>query len=247
MTSDYELYYWPFIQGRGEFIRLAFEATSTPYVDVARLPVGEGGGVPSILAFIHGEKEGLLPFAPPFLKHGALVIAQVANILAYLAPRLSLVRDDEASRLAAHQLQLGITDLVAEIHDTHHPIGTNLYYEDQKPEAKRRAGSFLNERLPKFLAYFAKVQERNGAGQGLYLTGPSLSYVDLSMFQVFAGLSYAFPRASEQILPRYPGLVALHAHVEALPAVAAYLTSPRRLAFNEHGLFRRYPELDISS
>lgn len=247
MTTDYELYYWPSIQGRGEFIRLAFEASSTPYVDVARLPITEGGGVPAIFSFVHGEKDGLLPFAPPFLKHGALVIAQVANVLAYLGPRLSLVGDDEASRLAAHQLQLGITDLVAEVHDTHHPLGTNLYYEDQKAEAKGRSASFLSERLPKFLAYFTKVQERNRQGKGLYLTGPSLSYVDLSLFQVVAGLTYAFPRASSEILPRYPGLVALHAHVEKLPAVAAYLTSPRRLAFNEHGIFRRYPQLDISS
>ena len=32
----YELYYWPSIQGRGEFIRLTLEEAGADYVDVAR-------------------------------------------------------------------------------------------------------------------------------------------------------------------------------------------------------------------
>src|SRR5687767_12890133 len=135
----YELYYWPTIQGRGEFVRLAFEEAGAAYVDVARLPASEGGGAAAIVALLRAEGPGLAPFAPPFVKAGDLVVAQTAAILQFLAPRLGLVPDDEAARVGAHQLQLTLADLVGEVHDTHHPIAVDEYYEDQKPEARRRA------------------------------------------------------------------------------------------------------------
>lgn len=237
----YELYYWPGIQGRGEFVRLALEAAAADYVDVARMPERDGMGVPALMRLMEDKATGRPPFAPPILKAGKQVIAQTANILLFLGPRLGLVPQAEATRVWAHQLQLTITDLVAEIHDSHHPIAGGLYYHEQKPEAKRRAGDFRAERLPKFLGYFEDVLDRNG---GQYMVGKAVSYVDLSMFQVIAGLSYAFPRAMARLQFGWPRLMALHQRVMARPRIAAYLASDRRLPFSTEGIFRHYPELD---
>jgi len=240
----YELFYWPSIQGRGEFVRLAFEATGTDYVDVARLPQEQGGGVAALMKVMQSPTTHASPFAPPFLRTGELVIAQTANILAFLGPRLGLVGDDEASRLAALQHQLTIADFASEIHDVHHPIGSGLYYEDQKPEARRRAENFLSERLPKYLGYFERLLERNTPSEGRHAVGTSLSYVDLSLFQMLTGLAYAFPVAFGRIEAEIPLLAALRDDVAAHPRIAAYLASERRLPFNQQGLFRHYPELD---
>jgi len=239
----YELYYWPQIQGRGEFIRLALEEGAADYVDVARMPGTRGMGEAAMMRLMDEAPAGRVPFAPPFLKAGKLVIAQTANILQFLGPRLGLVPKAEATRLWAHQLQLTVADLVGEAHDTHHPIAGSLYYHQQKPEAKRRAGHFTGERLPKFLDYFERVLKSNPGG-GRYLIGKSLTYVDLSMFQVIAGLNYAFPRTMARVIPHYPGLVALHQRVQERPRIAAYLASSRRIPFNERGIFRHYLELD---
>ena len=232
----YELYYWPEIQGRGEFVRLALEEAGADYVDVAR---SRKGGVAAMMRLMERRTEP--PFAPPFLKAGKLVVAQTANILHLLGPRFGLAPRTETGRLWAHQLQLTVTDFVAETHDTHHPIANSLYYEDQKPEAKRRAALFVRERLPKYLGYFERVLAAGGAR---WMLGARLSYVDLSMFQVVAGLRYAFPRAMARRAARYPGLMRLHDRVAARPRIAAYLASDRRLPFNEMDVWRRYPELD---
>src|SRR5260221_3261454 len=242
--EDYELYYWPGIQGRGEFIRLAFEEAGVPYVDVARLPEGKGGGIPAMMKILKNHEGGLAHFAPPILKSGDLLISQTANILAYVAARHGLVPDDEASRLHAHQLQLTMADFVVEAHDVHHPIGSSLYYEEQKPESKRRAAVLHRERLPKFLGYFERVLEQNENGRGLYLIGSGPTYVDLSMFQMMSGLLYAFPKAMARHAPTIPRLLSLRERVAARPRIAAYLASDRRIPFNLHGLFRYYPELD---
>jgi len=239
----YELYYWPHIQGRGEFVRLALEEGAADYVDVARMPARRGTGEAAMMRLIEEAPAGRLPFAPPFLKAGKLVIAQTANILQFLGPRLGLVPKAEATRLWAHQLQLTVADLVGEAHDTHHPVAGSLYYHQQKPEARRRAGHFTGERLPKFLDYFERVLKSN-PGRDRYLIGKSLTYVDLSMFQVISGLSYAFPRTMARVMPHYPGLVALHQRVMQRPRIAAYLASPRRIPFNDQGIFRHYAELD---
>lgn len=231
----YELYYWPEIQGRGEFVRLALEEAGAHYVDVAR---SRKGGVAAMMRLM--ERRAEPPFAPPFLKAGTRIVAQTANILHFLGPRLGLAPRAEAGRLWAHQLQLTVTDFVAETHDTHHPIANSLYYEDQKPEAKRRAALFVRERMPKYLGYFERVLAAGGA----WMLGARLSYVDLSMFQVVAGLHYAFPRAMARRAARYPGLARLHDRVAARPRIAAYLASDRRLPFNEMDVWRRYPELD---
>ncbi len=237
----YELYYWPGIQGRGEFVRLALEEAAADYVDVARMPERDGMGVPALMRLLEDKVTGRPPFAPPILKVGKQVIAQTANILLFLGPRLGLVPQAEATRVWAHQLQLTITDLVTEVHDSHHPIAGGLYYHEQKREAQRRAGDFRAERLPKFLGYFEDVLERNG---GHHMVGKTLSYVDLSMFQVIAGLDYAFPRAMARLQSGWPRLMALHQRVMARPRIAAYLASDRRLPFSTEGLFRHYPELD---
>lgn len=242
--SEYELYYWPSLQGRGEFIRLAFEEAGVGYTDVARLPADQGGGVAAIQRVLAGERKGLRPFAPPILVVGDLVLAQVANILAFLGPRLGLVPDDEAGRIAVNQLQLSIADLVTEVHDTHHPIASSLYYDEQKVEASRRASLFLDKRLSRILSYFEDVLRRNDAGGGRFLVGDRLTYVDLSMFQVMTGLAYAFPNAMRRIMPTLPSLVSLRDHVASRPRIAAYLASSRRLPNNEQDIFRRYPELD---
>jgi glutathione S-transferase len=235
----YELYYWPSIQGRGEFVRLALEEAGAEYEDAARLTQQ---GVAALMRFLEGKSDGHLPFAPPFLKAGKLVIAQTANILLWLAPRHGLVPKSEVSRLWAHQLQLTISDWLVEVHDVHHPIGGAFYYEDQKPESKRRASHFTAERLPKFLGYFEKVLSLEKGG---WLLGKAFSYADLSLFQVIAGLRYAFPRTMERLEPKYPRSAALHERVPARPRIAEYLASKRRIAFNQHGIFRHYPELDL--
>jgi glutathione S-transferase len=234
----YRLYYWPGIQGRGEFVRLALEAASAPYVDVARV-----GGVRAMTAVMNDKTLVHPPFAPPFLIDGEVMIAQTANILLYLGPRLGLAPADEAGRLFAHQLQLTLADLVFEAHETHHPVGAGLYYEDQKPEAARRAEGFRAERIPKFLGYFERVLAANPQGPG-HLAGQALTCADLGLFQVVEGLRYAFPRAMAAHEAAWPRVTALRDRVAALPRVAAYLASERRVAFNEDGVFRRYLELD---
>jgi glutathione S-transferase len=239
----YELYYWPSIQGRGEFVRLALEEAGADYVDVARGSEKDGLGVPLLMQLMNGEQIATPPFAPPFLRAGKLIIGQTANILLFLGPRHRLAPKSEAGRLWTHQLQLTVADFVKEIHDTHHPIASSLYYEDQKEEAKRRTVDFRKVRAAKYLGYFEKVLERNPGGDK-HLVGRSLTYVDLSIFQLIAGLRYAFPASANAWEKKVPRLVALHDRVAARPNIAAYLHSERRIPFNESGIFRRYPELD---
>jgi len=236
----YELYYWPGIQGRGEFVRLALEDADADYVEVARRP----RGMATMSRFMESRSVKRPPFAPPFLKAGKLVIAQTANILLFLGRRLGLAPKQDVGRLWAHQLQLTIADWVAEVHDSHHPIAGSLYYEDQKREAKRRAADFIAERLPKFLSYFEQVLERNGSP---VLVGNKVSYVDLSLFQMIEGLRYAFPHAMTKQEPKHRRVIALHDRIAARPRLAAYLASERRLPFNQEGIFRHYPELDDRS
>jgi glutathione S-transferase len=245
-TARYELFYWSGIQGRGEFVRLAFEAAGVPYVDVGRLPASRGGGDGAVARLLEENGTWLAPLGPPALRHGKVLVAQTAAILQWLAPRLGLVPRDEASRLRAHQLQLTIADLVAETHDTHHPIAVSLHYEEQRREAALRARAFVRERIPLFLGYLDRAFDSNPAGRGRWLVGRGLSYPDLSTFQVVAGLRRAFPGAMERHERALPRLGALHDRISALPRIAAYLASPRRLPFNEWGIFRHYPELDLA-
>ncbi|WP_251976543.1 glutathione S-transferase [Salinicola avicenniae] len=237
---QYELYYWPGIPGRGEFVRLALEDAQADYVDVGR----QINGACKVSEFLHGNDPGQPHFAPPVLRAGDMTLSHVANILQFLAPSLGLIAEDEASRLWANGLQLTLTDFVAEIHDTHHPIGVSLYYEDQKREALQRTEVFVQERLPKFLHYFERVLAANADSEA-YLVGTAHSYVDLSLFQVVTGLRYAFPRAMDRLEEELPAVTALVDRVGQRPHVAAYLTSDRRQDFNEDGLFRHYPELDL--
>jgi len=237
MPTAYVLYYWPTIQGRGELVRLALERVGAPYEDAARTP----RGMNAMMRLLAGKGPGLAPFAPPILKAGKLVIAQTANILAWLATRHPLVAPGETNRVHAHQLCLTVMDFLAEVHDVHHPVGTGLYYEDQKKEARRCAAGFLAERIPKFIGYFERVLARSG---GKHAVAGRFSYVDLALFQVVDGLGYAFPRAWSRSRRKAPRLVALHRAVAAHPRIAAYLASPRRVPFNEDGIFRHYPELD---
>jgi glutathione S-transferase len=234
----YKLYYWPMIQGRGEFVRLALEAANARYRDVAREE-----GANAMTERMARPNLATPPFAPPFLEDGEQVIAQVAAILFHLGPKLGLVPPDAAGQLWTHQIQLTMSDLVAEVHDTHHPLGPSLFYEDQKPESKRRSSAFLSERVPKYLGWLETILQRNAAGPG-HLVGDSLTYVDLSAFQILDGLGYAFPRAIKQAKRNCPKLWHLHDQVSSLPHIAAYLASDRRIPFNEQGIFRHYRELD---
>jgi glutathione S-transferase len=251
----YELYYWPEIQGRGEFIRLALEAGGASYVDVAR-GAKKGQGVAAMMKLMAGNAkvaadQTRLPFAPPFLKVGEELIAQTAHILDYLGPRLKLApREAKAARFT-QQLQLTLSDLVVEAHDTHHPIASSLYYEEQKPQAKKRAKIFIAQRIPKYLDYFEGVLTRNAAneksrqaGKGVHLVGNALTYADLSLFQVIEGLRYAFPKSMQRGEKAWPNVIALHDAVARHPRIAQYLASSRRIPFNEMGIFRCYPELE---
>jgi len=238
----YELYYWPGIQGRGEFVRLAFEEAGVEYLDVALVPEAKGGGVPAMGRYLQDEDVERPPYAPPFLKVGKQLIGQTPNILLFLGARLGLAPRDAAGRLWTHQLQLTLGDFVNEIHDLHHPLGPTLYYEDQKPEARRRAGEFVKSRMPKYLDYFERVLGRNSAGDK-WLVGGAVTYVDLSLAQIAAGLRYALPRSAQAALDNCPRVSRLHDRVFARPRIKRYLRSKRRIAFNNDDLFRRYPEL----
>lgn len=235
--SRYTLYYWPFLPGRGEYVRLMFEAAQVEYRDIARDPEDAGGGVAAIHRVIGGD--GLRPFAVPAVEVDGQVIGQVANILHTLAPTLGLAPRDEALRSAALQLQMTVADWIAEVHDTHHPVSTALYYEQQIDEARAAAKHFRQSRLHKFGRYFEAA-----LGDAEWFVGGALSYVDLSVAHTLDGIEYAFPIAFAEWAPTVPKLVGLRARIHALPAIAAYLKSPRRMAFNEHGVFRRYPALD---
>jgi glutathione S-transferase len=236
----YELYYWPGIQGRGEFVRLALEQAGADYVDIARHG-GEGRGMPALMRDLENKRLEHRPFAPPYLRDGEALIGQTAAILLYLGPRLGLAPDDETGRLWVHQVQLTLADLVAEAHGAHHPVGPGLRYEQQKPEALRYAAQFRAERMPKFLDWLEGIVEQGG---GPWIEGGRVSYADLSAFQVIEGLRYAFPQAMRPILADRPALASLSKAVSDLPNIAAYLASKRRLPFSEQGIFRHYPELD---
>lgn len=236
----YELYYWDGLQGRGEFVRLALEQAGVKYIDVARKDSA------AMMAILDSGTAPYPPFAAPFLKDGGVIISHVANILMYLGPKLGLAPKGKKMRFIAHGLQLTITDMVVEVHDTHHPIAGNLYYEDQKEAAKARSKDFLENRLPKFLGYFERVLARNPDGD-TYIIGNALSYVDLSLFQMIEGLHYAFPRAMKSFKRKYPKLAALRKMVSKKKNITRYLKSKRRLPFNETGIFRHYPELDLGA
>jgi glutathione S-transferase len=237
----YELHYWPGIQGRGEFVRLALEEAGAEYVDVARKPAAEGGGARNLAQMM--DELAPAPFAPPILVVDTLVISQTANILLFLGHRHELAPDEEIGRLWVNQLQLTIADLVDEAHDTHHPLSSGLYYEDQKEAAIQRASHFRKERMPKYLGYFERILQ-GGGESGAGLAGAVLTYADLSLFQVVRGLQYAFPKAMAGLAPKLDATLALAQRVEQQPRIAAYLKSERRIDFNEQGIFRRYPELD---
>lgn len=239
----YELYYWPEIQGRGEFVRLALEEGDARYVDIALVPESKGGGVKALNRFLDGPRVSHPPFAPPFLKAGKQIIGQTANILLYLGAPLKLAPRDEEGKLWVHQLQLTVADLVAEAHDTHHPIAVGLYYRQQKAAAKKRAKDFREHRMPKFFGYFEKVLGRNKAASP-WLVGARLTYADLSLAQAVAGLRYAFPKGTSKVLRDHPRLTRLHDEVFARPRIQSYVESDRRLDFNNDDVFRQYRELD---
>jgi glutathione S-transferase len=234
----YELYYWPGIQGRGEFVRLALAEAGIDYVDVARR--GQNGES-KMFKLMTGGRLATPPFAPPFLKSGDMVVSHVANILLYLGARHGLAPKAEAGKHWLHALQLTVTDFVSEVHDTHHPLGPTLYYEDQRPAAKRRTDEFWKLRVPKYLGYFERILKTSG---GPFVTGRKLTYVDLSLFQLVEGLRYAFPKRMRRFEKNVPRLLALRDRVARRPRVSAYLASDKRIAFNEHGIFRRYKPLD---
>lgn len=234
----YDLWYWPGIPGRGEFVRLALEAGGIAYRDRA-IEAGEGGM--EALAEDMERDRATPPFAPPYLVDGAMTIAQTANILLYLGEEHGLAPNDVAGRLWVNQCQLTIADMVVEAHDTHHPIASGAYYEEQKPEAKKRSADFRETRMPKFLDYF----ENALAKQGDWLAGGRWSYADLSLFHLIDGLRFAFPKRMRTLEKDAPRLVKLHAAVAEIPGIKAYLASGRRQAFS-NGIFRHYPELDAA-
>lgn len=240
MTDMYELYYWPGIPGRGEFVRLALEAAGVSYRDVGRQ---KGADAVAAFAGATGGSGLFLPYAPPYLKADGLVVSQTANICDFIGGRHGLAPGDEQGRRFALGLAMTIEDFTREAHDTHHPISAHLYYEDQKAEALRCAEAFRERRLPGFLNYFERVIEANPTGAN-WLAGDVLSYCDLSLFQLVEGLRYAFPKAMAAQAKNCARLLAAVESVADHPPIATYLKSSRRQSFNQDGIFRHYPELD---
>lgn len=232
----YKLWYWPGIQGRGEFVRLPLEAAGIDYQDCARAL-----GAEALLEDM-AARGGRGPFAPPYLEIDGITIAQVADILLYLGDRHDLAPSNIADRYWIHQLQLTIADLVAEVHAVHHPVDPGAYYDEQKTEARRSAAQFREERLPKFLAHF---EAASAANAGEWLIDGRWTYADTSLFQIVEGLRYMFPRRMAALEGECPGVIRIRDQVAALPGIRAYLASDRRLPFNEDGIFRHYPELDV--
>ena len=236
--SSYDLWYWPSIQGRGEFVRLALEAKGIPYRDRAR-----ADGADALLADLSGHS-GIKPFAPPYLvASDGFVIGQVAHILAWLADRHDLGAGELATDLQLIMLQLTITDIVAEVHNVHHPVAGSLYYADQKDAAHEAAKHFRQERMPKYFGYFEDALGQNG---GPFVLGAKWSHVDTSLFQLVEGLRYMLPQSMAVLEPKYPKLVACRDAIAQMPAIVAYLASERRIPFNQDGIFRHYPELDAA-
>ncbi|SFP87878.1 glutathione S-transferase [Sphingomonas rubra] len=233
----YDLWYWPTIPGRGEFVRLALEAAGIDYRDRAREE-----GAAALVADLE-ERTARAPFAPPYLALEGLVIAQVANILMFLGERHGLGPSSMADRLWLNEVQLTISDLVAEVHNVHHPVGVGAYYDEQKPEAARAAAPFREERLPKFLHWFEKAVTCH---PGDWLIDGRWTYGDTSLFQLVEGLRYMFPKRMATLEPDYPGVIRVHDMVAGLPGVRAYRNSDRAIPFNEDGIFRHYPELDAA-
>jgi len=242
--KPWELYYWPGLQGRGEFVRLVFEEAGVPYKDVARLPKDQGGGADKVMHFFKGSPDEFPVAAPPVIKRDDILLSQSSNICMFLATKYGLAPQDEVDLYKANQLALTIADVVAEAHDTHHPISNALYYEDQKDAAIKKAKSFREERIPKFLSYFERVLQFNKKSSNQWLVGDRITYADLSLFQLLSGLEYAFPKAYAREIEKMPLLTSLKKRVSERPNIAAYLKSDRRVFFNENGIFRRYPELD---
>ncbi len=241
----FELFYWPGLQGRGEFVRLAFEATGTPYVEIVQ-GNGPGQGMDGLLHAMDDPVCMDPPYAPPFLRVGDELIGQTANILAYLGPLLGLVGESPRARRWVNQLQLTLADLVAEVHDGHHPIASRLYYSNQRTEARKRTADLIDYRLPKFFGYFERVLANNPQPGG-WLSEGAMSYADLSLFQVIEGLYYAFPRAMAGFGKAFPRCLAVRDAVARQPRIASYLKSSRRIPFNTTGIFRHYKELDRAS
>ena len=239
----YEFFYWPEIQGRGEFVRLALEDAGAVYIDVARGSESEGRGVPAMLALMRGEGTPHIPFAPPFVRDGDVIVSHTAAILLYLGRRIGLAPTDEDGWLWTHQIQLTITDIVQEVYNSHHPIDEDKWFHQQRDEAIARAAVFRRDRMPKFLGWFERILAANPAGAD-HLVGSAVTYAELSLFQLVEGLRFAFPLASERELAKLPHVTALHNAVVVRPRLKAYLASERRVPFKETGIFRSYPELD---
>lgn len=241
IEAPYDLWYWPTIQGRGEFVRLFLAAAGIGWRDRAR----EGDAQALVEDMEKRAENGFAPYAPPYLveRETDFAIAQVAHIVTWLAEKHGRTTGDAATDLHLIQLQLTITDIVAEVHDVHHPIASSLYYDDQKDAARTAAEKFREERIPK---YFGHFEQALGVKDGAFMDGERWSHVDTSLFQLVEGLRYAFPERMKSVEPDYPRLIACRDAVAENEGVARYLNSERRIAFNEDGIFRHYPELDAA-
>ncbi|MCP9223786.1 glutathione S-transferase [Erythrobacter sp. LQ02-29] len=245
MSAPYDLWYWPSIQGRGEFVRLYLAALGVAWRDRART-----GDAQDLMEDMEAREQSddFAPYAPPYLvvregDDAGFAIAQVAHILAFLTDRHDRGTGDLKTDLHLIQLQLTITDIVAEVHNVHHPVSGGLYYDDQKDAAKRAAEGFRQERVTK---YFDHFETALGKRNGPYMLGEAWSHVDTSLFQLVEGLRYAFPQRMAAIESDYPRIVACRDAVAKIEGVTRYLDSEERIAFNEDGIFRHYPELDAA-
>ncbi|KAI0205629.1 glutathione S-transferase protein-like protein [Astrocystis sublimbata] len=261
MDAPYELIYWCSCPARGEHIRLALEEAGAPYSDTLSLGMEKcWKKVEEYIADDYMGESGNPPYyAPPFFKHGSLMISQTSNILMYLGPRLGLSGSKEGDAYRVNALALTALDgLSDEVHQTHHPIAHDLFWEDQKEESRRCSKEWVKDRLPKHLGFWDKVLKcekalpgawsmgESEASPGPWLLGDTFTYADLVLFQCIDGVLFAFPRAMKQAKDsgKYDRVFQLHDAVAARPNIAAYLSSNRRQEYNI-GIYRYYEENDV--
>ena len=182
---------WDGVPGRAECIRLLFEYTGTPYEElkdnstlmtrivdpeivgippnlwppVLELPNGKWLGQTGVIMNYLSPKLGLAGYAKDDTdldEDEKVFLSAKTSQLVFTALDLLVEVSAVDSRRPVHGLCIMSC---SQAHNVHHPVSTNLYYEDQKAEALRAAEQFRASRLPKYMQHFQSVLETNPANK----------------------------------------------------------------------------------